>query len=212
MNDTSKKKETSQEKNKPIKSKSKKTSSKPKVTTNTSKTKNTKNRLNQFIPKTASEILLTAVFIILLIGVIVLGIKAVNLKKEQNSKNDVDLVIPVLETKTNHTFSVDLSEMKNQDIKEYKFMITNYKDNELAQKDINYKVELTNNNENVSIKLYKNKAENNLLEDSNASIHNIENNKLVKDKKSADTYYLIIRMKDEIKEKENIKIKITVIN
>ncbi len=171
--------------------------------------RNDKSIASKFIPKTESEILLTGAFLILLIVVIVLAVKVINLKQEANSKKDVDLVIPILDTKTNNTFSVDLSEMKSQAIKEYKFMVTNYKDDMIATKDINYNIELVNDNKDISIKLYKNKAEDNLLTDDTLLTHYIENNKLSKKKKSADTYYLIIRMKDEIKEKENIKIKIT---
>lgn len=176
-----------------------------------SSSKNKKVTINKYIPKTISEIVLTVLFIVLLVVVIILGVKAFNLKKEQNTKKDVDLTVPILETKTNNTFSVDLSKMKNQEIKEYKFMITNYKDKQIANKDINYKIELTSHADAISIKLYKNREEDNLLTDT-TSTHSIENNKLPKDKKTSDTYYLIIRAKDEIKEKDNIEIKISTTN
>ncbi len=179
--------------------------------TKTTPIKSKKKGSNKLFPKTKSEILLTAAFLVLLIVVIILAVKAVNLKKEQNSKKDIDLVIPILDEKINSTFSVDISKMKSQDIKEYKFRVTNYKDNKITKKDIDYNIELTNKNENLSIKLYKNKTGNNLLTET-TSTQNIENNKLSKGKKNEDTYYLIIRMKDEIKEKENITIKITSTN
>lgn len=180
-----------------------------KKTSNVKKTK--KKKIDKYIPKTTSEIVLTTLFIALLIAVIVLGIKAFNLKKGQDTKKSVDLIIPVLETKTNNTFSVDLSEMKTQEIKEYKFMVTNYKDKIIASQDINYKIELLNPSESIVVKLYKNNSENNLLT-SNNTTYNIEDNKLSKDKKNSDIYNLIIRVKEDIKEKDSIKIKITATN
>ena len=167
--------------------------------------------INKFIPKTQTEQILSITFILLLILVIVLSIIALNLKYEHNSKKDMNLVIPMLEKGANNTFLVDLSKMKKDEIKEYKFMITNYKDKQIAKEELEYNIELVNNSESVSIKLYKEKDDKNLLTE-NKDKNTIKNNKLSKDKKDTDTYYLIMRAKEEPKKEDNISIKITGIN
>lgn len=175
------------------------------------KIKKNKKLLEKFIPKTEIEMILTVTFIVLLIIVIILSIKAFNLKKEFDAKNDMDLVIPVLEAETNNAFSVDLSEMKKDEIKEYKFMITNYKDKVIAEEELEYNIELTNNSDSVSIKLYREEEDKNLLTEE-GNTYSIENNKLIKDKKDTDTYYLIIRAKEATEKEDNISIKIAGIN
>ena len=70
---------------------------------------------------------------------------------------------------------------------------------------------MVNNSESVSIKLYKEKDDKNLLTE-NKDKNIIKNNKLSKDKKDTDTYYLIMRAKEEPKKEDNISIKITGIN
>lgn len=174
--------------------------------------KKKKNKLiNKFIPKTQSELILSISFIVLLILVIVLSIIAINLKHEHNLKKDMNLVIPLLEKKANNTFLVDLSKMEKDEIKEYKFMITNYKDKQLAKEEIDYNIELINNSKSVSIKLYKEKEDKNLLTE-NKDKNIIKNNKLIKDKKDTDTYYLIMRAKEKPKKEDNISVKIIGIN
>lgn len=169
------------------------------------------NLIKKFIPKTTTEQILLITFIALLIIVIVLSIITINLKQEHNSKKDMNLVIPLLENEANNTFLVDLSKMKKDEIKEYKFMITNYKDKKVAKEEVEYNIELVNNSKAVSIKLYKEKDDKNLLtENQNKNI--IKDNKLNKNKKDTDTYYLIMRAKEEPKKDDNISIKITGIN
>lgn len=175
------------------------------------KKKENKRFIDKFIPRETTEVILTVSFLVLLIIVIILGIKAIGLKKEADAKKDVDIVIPVLEKTTNNTFSVDLSEMTEDEIMEYKFMITNYKGNVIAEEDIEYEIELTNNSDAVSVKLYKGKNDENLLT-STSNTYNIKSNVLSKEKKNSDTYYLIIRVKDEVEADDNISIKITGIN
>lgn len=188
---------------------------KEKITKKSTKEKSTQktkinSTLNKFIPKTTSELILTLIFIILLIVIILLSIKAVNLKKEQENRQDA-LVIPILKRGTSDNFAVDLSSMKVDEIKEYKFIITNYQDKMLAKEDINYQIELTNNSSAIALKLYKNEEDTNLLP-SNSSTFLIQGNTLSKDKKMQDTYYLIIRIKEPVEKKDNITVKITSIN
>lgn len=195
--------------NESIKNSKRKTS--PKPSPKNSKTKEKSPLITKLIPKSTSEKVLTISFILLLIIVIILGIKALTLKQNQTKKEKVDLTLPILEKTVNNEFSIDLSSLEQDEIKEYKFMITNYKDDKVLSTDINYQIEVKNNSNSVAIKLYKNKDNQNLLsKDSTTSI--IKDNKLSKDKKTEDIYYLIIRRKGEILAKENITIKITSIN
>ena len=169
------------------------------------------NYLDKFIPKTTTEIILVVSFITLLILVIILSFKAINLKKEFNRRQEMDFIMPVLDNKTNNSFEVDLTDMKKDDIKEYKFMITNYKDKNIAKEEISYQIELANNSDDVKIKLYKEKEDKNLLSEKE-KVQKLENNSLTGNEKDSDTYYLIIRATDEVTKKDNISIKITSIN
>lgn len=181
----------------------------------TKKKKNTKkeqtNKFEKFIPKTTTEIILVVTFITLFILVIILSFKAINLKKEFNKRQEMDFIMPVLDNKTNNSFAVDLTDMKKDDIKEYKFMITNYKDKKIAEEEIKYQLELTNNSDDIKIKLYRENEGENLLGE-NDKVHKVENNELSGNEKDSDTYYLIIRAIDEVTKKDNISIKITSIN
>lgn len=173
--------------------------------------KNTKDKFKKFIPQTSTELALVIAFVSLLILVIILSFKAVSVKKEYDKRQAVDFIMPVLNNEINNTFSVDITDMKKDDIKEYKFMITNYKEGKIAAEEIKYQLELTNKSNNIKIKLYKDKSDNNLLT-SDEDVHKIKNNKLTKEEKDTDTYYLIIRATDEVTKKDNISIKIAGIN
>lgn len=187
-------------KKEPVKSKeqSKKTSEKK------------KKLIDILIPKTTGEKILLFFFMSLLAIVIVLVFKVITIKQE-TAKEDINLTIPLISSKINNTFSVDLEELSKDEITEYKFKITNYKEDKISKEDIEYKINLTKNSDAVSIKLYKNGSDKNLLtEDTNKFV--IADNTLEKNAKNEDTYYLIIRVKEEVEKKDNIEIKITGIN
>lgn len=169
-----------------------------------------KKLIDNLIPKTTGEKILLFFFISLLAIVIILIFKVVALKQE-TTKEDTNLTIPLLSNKINNTFSVDLEELSKDEITEYKFKITNYKEDTISKEDIEYKLNLTKNSDAVSIKLYKNGSDENLLtEDTDNFV--IDDNTLEKNEKNEDTYYLIIRVKEEVEKKDNIEIKITGIN
>lgn len=173
-----------------------------------SKTRKERSSINNLVPKTRLELILTIVFVVLLIGVIILGIKAISLKKEAKDETKENLVMTILDKDTNNEFFVDLSDLKDNGIKEYKFTIANYKDKNILNDELKYRIDLTNNS-TTTIKLYKNKTDNNLLT-GDSKTYSISDNKLEKNKKMSDTYYLIIRANGNIKENENISIKISV--
>lgn len=173
-----------------------------------SKTRKERSSINNLVPKTRLELILTIVFVVLLIGVIILGIKAISLKKEAKDETKENLVMTILDKDTNNEFFVDLSDLKDNGIKEYKFTIANYKDKNILNDELKYRIDLINNS-TTTIKLYKNKTDNNLLT-GDSKTYSISDNKLEKNKKMSDTYYLIIRANGNIKENENISIKISV--
>ncbi len=179
---------------------------------NARKKAKSKNKIiNKLIPKTTSEIILSVTLIVFLIIVVFLVIKAISLKQEMANKKEADFIIPIVDKSTSNDFKVDLSNLEVDDIKEYKFMVTNYNDEKTAKEDINYQIELSKNCDAVAVKLYKGKEDKNLLTD-NQKTFTIKDNSLSKEKKSKDMYYLIVRVKDEVQKKDNILIKISSIN
>lgn len=168
------------------------------------------NFIKKILPKTKTEIILSIIFLILLVSVILLTVKAVTLKNNQSKDKDI-LTIPIIEKNVNESFSIDLSSMQANEIKEYKFNIRNYQKDSLSKTDVKYSLEIINNNDNVLLKLYKNDNDKNLLT-TESKDNLIEDNVLSKDKKMQDSYYLIIRAKDVTDKLENIVIKITSIN
>lgn len=168
------------------------------------------NFIKKILPKTKTEIILSIIFLILLVSVILLTVKAITLKNNQSKDKDI-LTIPIIEKNVNESFSIDLSSMQANEIKEYKFNIRNYQKDSLSKTDVKYSLEIINNNDNVLLKLYKNDNDKNLLT-TESKDNLIEDNILSKDKKMQDSYYLIIRAKDVTDKLENIAIKITSIN
>ena len=125
--------------------------------------KKNKNALRKIIPKTTSEIILTLVFVLLLISVITLLCVAVSKKNEFKQKQSADIVIPIIEKETNNTLNVDISELKGNSLKDYSFHITNYKGNNINKEKMSYSILLSTNDNDVTLKLYKNGTEDNLL-------------------------------------------------
>ena len=81
--------------------------------------------------ETNSRLLL--VFLVLLIVVIILGIKAFTMRDTGIDSVEADIVIPVIEENTNNTIQVDLSEMSIGGLQEYIFKVSNYKGKTTAQ-------------------------------------------------------------------------------
>ena len=95
--------------------------------------------IQKILPKGKTEIILSIIFLILLVSVILLTVKAVTLKNNQSKDKDI-LTIPLIENNVNESFSIDLSSMQANEIKEYKFNIRNYqKDWRQIRKDNNFK-------------------------------------------------------------------------
>lgn len=168
--------------------------------------KKNKNALRKIMPKTTSEIILTLVFVLLLISVITLLCVAVSKKNEFKQKQSADIVIPIIEKETNNTLNVDISELKGNSLKDYSFHITNYKGNNINKEKMSYSILLSTNDNDVTLKLYKNGTEDNLLK--NQSSYELKGLKLINNKKQDDVYTLIIKANKNIEKKQNVSIQI----
>lgn len=168
--------------------------------------KKNKNALRKIIPKTTSEIILTLAFVLLLISVITLLCVAVSKKNEFKQKQSADIVIPIIEKETNNTLNVDISELKGNSLKDYSFHITNYKGNNINKEKMSYSILLSTNDNDVTLKLYKNGTEDNLLK--NQSSYELKDLKLINNKKQDDVYTLIIKANKNIEKKQSVSIQI----
>lgn len=170
------------------------------------KTKTIPNKKTKAIPeKTENEKILLISFIVLLILVIILAFVAVNKKKEYDKKQSADITMPIIEKSVNNTFNVDISNLKEKGLKSYSFKITNYKDKKINSKQIEYKISINTLENDVELKLYKNKDDKNFL----ADLEKYEiTAKLPKDKKQEDVYTLIIKANKAIDKNKTIEIKL----
>lgn len=168
--------------------------------------KKNKNAIRKIIPKTTSEIILTLAFVLLLISVITLLCVAVSKKNEFKQKQSADIVIPIIEKETNNTLNVDISELKGNSLKDYSFHITNYKGNNINKEKMSYSILLSTNDNDVTLKLYKNGTEDNLLK--NQSSYELKDLKLINNKKQDDVYTLIIKANKNIEKKQSVSIQI----
>lgn len=161
-----------------------------------------KKKLNiNIIPQDTTEMILTIVFLALLIFTIILGFKVNNLKAIQREEVNANIILPVLEKESFNEISVDISNMKKDETKEYVFKISNSKNNSINNEEIKYNIELENNTD-LEIEVLKN--------DEKISLTNNEllDNYLIKDAEQIDTFKLIIKAKKKIKDKELLQIKV----
>lgn len=176
---------------------------------NKSKNKNTKKVVSKINKRkkeldTKDKILIIS-FAILLILVIILTFVAVNKKKEYDKKQSTDIIMPILEKKVNNTFNIDISKLKENDQKSYSFKITNYKDKKTSTSKISYKISIDTKENDIELKIYKNKDDKNLFKD----LEKYEiTGKLSKNEKQEDTYTLIVKANKEIEKNKTIEVKI----
>lgn len=166
--------------------------------------KEVKKTANKKKKYTKQDKALLSTFIILVILVIILMVIALNMKNIANEEK-VNITIPVIEVNSQNEISVDISDMKAGEIKNYNFKITNYKDGKVNNEEINYDISIIAS-ENVTIELYKNDSNKNIIKDKNLTI---ENNNLPKDKKKEENYRLVIKTKKQVSSNENITLKIS---
>lgn len=170
------------------------------------KAKTIQNKKTKVIPKnTGNEKILLISFIALLVLVIILTIVAVNKKKEYDKKQSTDIIMPIIEKGVNNTFNIDISNLKEKGLKSYRLKITNYKDKKTNSKQIEYKLSINTLENDVELKLYKNKDNKNLL--TNSEKYEITA-KLPKDKKQEDVYNIIIKANKATGKNKTIEVKV----
>lgn len=172
------------------------------------KAKTIQNKKTKVIPKnTGNEKILLISFIALLVLVIILTIVAVNKKKEYDKKQSADIIMPIIEKSVNNTFNIDISNLKEKGLKDYSFRITNYKEKTMNKAVTAYNISFDTNENDVTLKLYKNGSEEDLFKDKTS--YEIKSLSLKTKEKQEDVYTVIIKANKEIKNKQSIKVKIT---
>ena len=140
--------------------------------------------------KSISEKIMFAIFCLLLILVIVLGIVAINKKNSTKATGRANITIPIIEENSQNELSIDISNMKKGEEKEYIFKITNTQDNNINKVTLKYSIKFTKPS-SVTLSLYKNDTDKNLLLNQDNLV--LSNNKLLRNKKQTDIYKLIIK-------------------
>lgn len=150
--------------------------------------KSIKKRINN--KKSNSEKVLLIVFCLLLILVIILSVVAINKKNTTKTTIKSNIIIPIIEKNSQNELSIDISNMKKKEEKEYIFKITNTQDKNINNEKIEYSIQFTKPSY-VTLELYKNNSDKNLLSDQDNLI--LSNNQLAKNKEQNDIYRLIIK-------------------
>ena len=167
------------------------------------KSKVKKERKITFTKLDSVDTLLIVIFVCMLVLTIFLGFKVAKAKKEFKDYKRASIVVPVLAKDTNNNISVDISNMKKGDSKEYTFKVSNNKDNNINPDEVVYALQLVNT-DSVSVEVYKNNSKDNILPGSNI----ILDNKLKKDEEQIDVFTLKIKAVKKTSDKELITIKI----
>ena len=149
------------------------------------------------------EKVLAIIFVALAILVIILLIVALKQKNERKARNESHITVPVLEENTTSNISINLKEFKEENTNEYIFIVSNYRQDKINKKELEYDINITNS-DNIDIKLYKNDDTTNILDED----LEVEDNILVKNKKQEDIYKLVITKNDKIKDSSVINIEI----
>lgn len=150
-----------------------------------------------------SNYVLLIIFILLIILVFFLGVKIYDLSKKDTSP-EAEIVIPILEKDNLENLNINLSSLEKDQEQEYVFKITNFRNNKINTSKINYNLNFSSNNDNVTLKLYRNDEENNLLTDNSYSV---KNTTLKANSEDVDLYKLVIKANEKI---ETVKINITI--
>lgn len=160
------------------------------------------NKLNlKKLDKQDKALLVTLALLVVL--VVTLAVVALNLKNTV-SKEKANIVIPILEAKTQNEIGVDLSGMSVGETKEYIFKVSNYKGKDVNKKELTYDILITPS-ESATIELYKNDSKKDLVAEND---YELEDNKLSKKKKTEDEYHMIIKTTKKPEKKDKIAIKI----
>lgn len=149
--------------------------------------------------------ILLVIFFILLVLVIILSVVAFGVKHKEKQQQTANVIIPIMEKTAEGELGIDISKMKKDETKEYTFIISNYKQEEINKEEIQYNL-IMSIPDSVNIKIYKNDQE--LTYTESDGVIKLEANDLKKNKKSEDTYRLEIKTTKDMTKKSIIDIKI----
>ncbi len=135
----------------------------------------------------ANEKFLLGVFILLAIFVCILGCLVIKEKNNTRVIDKTNVVVPIIEENTNNTITIDALGLTKERF--YVIKVTNYRDKSINKEELEYKIDVENNTK-ATIKVTKNDDETNLIKNNNKTV--VTGQKLIKDKKQEDTYYVSI--------------------
>ena len=148
--------------------------------------------------------LLKLIFFILLIILFILLIICIK-KNPTNKKSNIS--IPLISDNLVANLAVDITNLKVNEKMEYTFDITNYKNNTINNKDIEYNIEFkTESNISVKLNLYKNNNDIDILKNHKE----VKKESLLKNKKETNSYKLIIKLLEKSSENTSEKNYITI--
>lgn len=150
-----------------------------------------------------TENILAAVFGILLIVVIVLGVMVFNKSRENKDKVNANLVVPIFEVNAEENVSLNTLALANED--EYVLKITNYKDDKVIAEKVNYSITVENDSKAI-VKVTKNKDTEDLMKNQKSTV--IENQELKSNTKEDVYYHISITEKNKIDKDDKVNIKI----
>lgn len=150
-----------------------------------------------------TENILAAVFGILLIVVIVLGVMVFNKSQENKDKVNANLVVPIFEVNAEENVSLNTLALAEED--EYVLKITNYKDDKVIAEKVNYSITVENDSKAI-VKVTKNKDTEDLMKNQKSTV--IENQELKSNTKEDVYYHISITEKNKIDKDDKVNIKI----
>lgn len=148
-----------------------------------------------------TEKFLLGIFILLAVFVCILGCFVI---KEMNSNRVIDktnVVLPIVEENTNNTLEIDAYGLTKERF--YVIKVTNYHDKDINKDDFEYSIDIENDTK-ATIKVTKNEDETNLIKNNKKTV--ITGQKLGKDKKQEDYYYVSIVHDGGVVKDDKIKI------
>ena len=148
-----------------------------------------------------TENILKFIFGLLLFVVIVLGIVVVKKSKEEKKIKNANIVIPIIEATQQSIVQINAENLEDK----YIIRVSNYKDNKINKDVLEYSVNIINNTSSDVI-VTKNDNNKNLMIDKNNTI--IQKEQLKSNVKEDVFYYISVKNKNSIKNKENIIVKV----
>ena len=149
------------------------------------------------------DILMIGVLIVLGIFILFQGIKLVKeVTKKKDNPIKANIVIPVLSKNTNSSITLNMKEFKEES--EYVFKVTNFRNNDINEEKLSYKVIIANPDQ-TNILITKNEKDINV--DNEEEFVSSKNNLKAKEKQT-DIYKIKIKDKNNIKEDSKVIITI----